>query len=40
LTIGIVVHRDGLERAVQAVHAECRMAEQALYREGHPAGGD
>ena len=25
LTIGIVVRRDGLERAVQAVHAECGM---------------
>ncbi len=29
LTIAIVVHRAGLERAVQAVHAECRMAELA-----------
>ncbi|MCS6952401.1 MAG: aspartate kinase [Bryobacterales bacterium] len=29
LTIAIVVHRDGLEKAVRAVHAECRMAEQA-----------
>jgi aspartokinase len=25
LTISIVVHRDGLERAIQAVHAECRL---------------
>ena len=25
LTIGIVVHRSGLEKAVQAVHAECQM---------------
>jgi aspartate kinase len=25
LTIAIVVHRSGLEKAVQAVHAECRM---------------
>ncbi|MBI3471740.1 MAG: aspartate kinase [Candidatus Solibacter usitatus] len=25
LTISIVVHRDGLEKAVRAVHAECRM---------------
>jgi aspartokinase len=25
LTIGIVVHRSGLEKAVQAVHAECGM---------------
>jgi aspartate kinase len=25
LTISIVVRRDGLERAVKAVHAECRM---------------
>jgi bifunctional aspartokinase / homoserine dehydrogenase 1 len=29
LTISIVVRRDGLEKAVRAVHAECRM--------GHPA---
>ncbi len=29
LTIAIVVRRDGLEKAVRAVHAECRMAEQA-----------
>ena len=29
LTIAIVVRRDGLEKAVQAVHAECRMAEKA-----------
>ena len=29
LTIAIVVHRDGLEKAVQAVHAECQMAEKA-----------
>jgi len=28
LTIAIVVRRDGLEKAVRAVHAECRMAEQ------------
>ena len=27
LTIAIVVHRDGLEKAVRAVHAECRMGE-------------
>jgi len=33
LTIAIVVHRDGLEKAVRAVHAECRMAEHA----GSPA---
>ncbi len=25
LTISIVVHRDGLERAIRAVHAECQM---------------
>jgi len=25
LTISIVVRRDGLERAVKAVHAECKM---------------
>lgn len=29
LTIAIVVHKDGLEKAVRAVHAECRMAEKA-----------
>jgi aspartate kinase len=29
LTITIVVRRDGLEKAVQAVHAECKMAEKA-----------
>ncbi len=29
LTIAIVVHRSGLEKAVQAVHAECRMGELA-----------
>ena len=32
LTIAIAVHRDGLEQAVRAVHAECRMAEQARAR--------
>ncbi len=39
LTIAIVVHRDGLEKAVRAVHAECRMAEQARAagREAAPA---
>ncbi len=39
LTIAIVVHRDGLEKAVRAVHAECRMAEQArdAGREAAPA---
>jgi len=26
LTISIVVRRDGLEKAVRAVHAECRLA--------------
>jgi len=31
LTIAIVVKREGLEKAVQAVHAECRMAEKANY---------
>jgi aspartate kinase len=34
LTIAIVVNRTGLEKAVQAVHAECRMAEMA--RQGRP----
>jgi aspartate kinase len=29
LTIAIVVRRDGLEKAVRAVHAECRMGEMA-----------
>jgi aspartokinase/homoserine dehydrogenase 1 len=29
LTIAVVVHRTGLEKAVQAVHAECRMGEVA-----------
>jgi aspartate kinase len=29
LTISIVVHKDGLERAVRAVHQECRMGELA-----------
>jgi len=29
LTIAIVVRRDGLEKAVRAVHAECRMGELA-----------
>ncbi|MFZ0589623.1 MAG: aspartate kinase [Bryobacteraceae bacterium] len=36
LTIGIVVRRDGLDRAVQAVHEECRLGrkldEHALFR--------
>jgi len=29
LTIAIVVHKDGLEKAVRAVHSECRMGEEA-----------
>jgi aspartate kinase len=29
LTISVVVRREGLEKAVRAVHAECRMGEQA-----------
>jgi aspartate kinase len=34
LTISIVVRRDGLEKAVQAIHAECRIGEQArLHKE-------
>jgi aspartate kinase len=33
LTIAIVVARDGLEKAVRAVHAECRMGELARYTE-------
>jgi aspartate kinase len=28
LTIAIVVHRDGLEQAVRAVHSECGLGEQ------------
>lgn len=32
LTISIVVRRDGLEKAVRAVHAECRMGAGALAR--------
>ena len=31
LTIAIVVSRDGLDKAVRAVHAECRMGELARY---------
>jgi aspartate kinase len=31
LTIAIVVARDGLDKAVRAVHAECRMGELARY---------
>ena len=27
LTIAIVVHRDGLDKAVRAVHEECRMGQ-------------
>ena len=34
LTIAIVVRKDGLEKAVRAVHAECRMADLA---RGQPA---
>ena len=34
LTIAIVVRRDELEKAVRAVHADCRMAEQARARSG------
>ena len=29
LTIAVVVRRDGLERAVQAVHAECGLGREA-----------
>ncbi len=36
LTIAIVVRRAGLEKAVQAVHAECRMGERA--RQAAPGG--
>ena len=31
LTISIVVRRDGLEKAVRAVHAECHLAAPAVY---------
>jgi aspartate kinase len=34
LTISVVVHRDGLEKAVRAVHAECRMGERARLPRG------
>ncbi|MGC8793328.1 MAG: aspartate kinase [Bryobacteraceae bacterium] len=34
LTIAIVVRRDELDKAVRAVHAECRMAELARTRTG------
>jgi aspartate kinase len=34
LTISVVVHKDGLEKAVRAVHAESRMGEHALGRAG------
>jgi len=37
LTIAIIVRRDGLERAVQAVHAECNMAEKANFPEAECA---
>jgi len=30
LTIAIVVHRDGLNRAVQAIHQECGMGIESL----------
>ncbi len=33
LTIAVVVRRDGLEKAVRAVHAECKMAEKANHPE-------
>lgn len=33
LTIAIAVARDGLEKAVRAVHAECRMGELARYNQ-------
>ena len=36
LTISVVVHRSGLEKAVRAVHAESRMSEQA--RRGRTEG--
>lgn len=39
LTISIVVRRDGLEKAVKAIHAECRIGEQAhLHREQVASG--
>jgi aspartokinase len=31
LTISVVVRRDGLEKAVRAVHAESRMSEHARH---------
>jgi len=32
LVIAVIVSRDGLEKAVKAVHAECKMGEQARKR--------
>lgn len=38
LTISIVVHKDGLETAVRAVHQECRMGELARQASAARAG--
>ena len=35
LTISIVVRRDGLEKAVRAVHQECRMGEESAESLSH-----
>jgi len=37
LTIAVVVHQDGLERAVKAIHAECRMGKQSEGGTQQPA---
>jgi len=39
LTIAVVVRRDGLEKAVRAVHAESRMGEHARRSRGAEYGG-
>jgi aspartokinase len=39
LTISIVVHRDGLERAIRAIHSECGMSQvPAITDQGSRAG--
>jgi len=39
LAIAIVVRRDGLEKAVRAIHAECRMGETARQSPRTASGG-
>ncbi|MBI3280683.1 MAG: ACT domain-containing protein, partial [Acidobacteria bacterium] len=36
LTISIAVARSGLEKAVQAVHAECELGKQGMALAGYP----